>query len=160
MGLVPGELLTEAGEHELNPGRRTVTLVVKNAADRPIAWFILSTKMKPLEVYGLGMNEDFWNTLPLDLKALVTQSVTGVEKELGQAWDALDVPGKKALIDGGAEAIRLSAEENAKFRRIGAEVAEAKVKELEGKGLPARAVYNTMKSLAETHAKTSKSFWD
>jgi urease subunit beta len=36
MALVPGELFAEAGEHELNPGRRTVTLVVKNAADRPI----------------------------------------------------------------------------------------------------------------------------
>ena len=52
------------------------------------------------------------------------------------------------------------AEENAKFRKIGAEVAEAKVKELEGKGLPARAVYTMMKSLAEKHAKTSKNFWN
>ena len=110
--------------------------------------------------FGVAMSEDFWNKLPPDLKTLVTQSVTGVEKEIGQAWDALDVPGKQALLDGGAEAIRLSPEENAKFRRIGAEVAEAKVKELEGKGLMARAVYSTMKSLAEKYAKTSKSFWD
>ena len=36
MAVVPGELITDAGEHELNPGRRTLTLVVKNAADRPI----------------------------------------------------------------------------------------------------------------------------
>jgi TRAP-type C4-dicarboxylate transport system substrate-binding protein len=110
--------------------------------------------------FGLAMNEDFWNKLPPDLKTLVTQSGTGVEKEVGQAWDALDVPGKQALIDGGAEVVRLSPEEHAKFRRIGAEVAEAKVQGLEGKGLPARAVYITMKSLAEKHAKTSKNFWD
>ena len=32
----PGELFTDAGEHTLNPGRRTITLVVENAADRPI----------------------------------------------------------------------------------------------------------------------------
>ncbi len=32
----PGELFTEAGEHTLNPGRRTLTLVVENAGDRPI----------------------------------------------------------------------------------------------------------------------------
>jgi urease subunit beta len=32
----PGELLTDAGDHTLNPGRRTITLVVENAADRPI----------------------------------------------------------------------------------------------------------------------------
>lgn len=34
--MIPGELFTDAGEHPLNPGRRTITLVVKNAADRPI----------------------------------------------------------------------------------------------------------------------------
>jgi urease subunit beta len=32
----PGELLTDAGDHVLNPGRRTLTLVVENAGDRPI----------------------------------------------------------------------------------------------------------------------------
>jgi TRAP-type C4-dicarboxylate transport system substrate-binding protein len=110
--------------------------------------------------FGVAMNPDFWNTLPPDLQALVTKSMTGVEKEVGEAWDALDVPGKKALIDGGAEAIRLSAEENAKFRKIGAEVAEAKVNELESKGMPARAIYTMMKSLADKHAKTSKNFWN
>ena len=33
---LPGELFTDAGDHVLNPGRRTVTLVVQNGADRPI----------------------------------------------------------------------------------------------------------------------------
>jgi len=110
--------------------------------------------------FGIAMNQDFWNKLPPDLKKLVTDSVTGKEKEVGQAWDALDVPGKKFLVDGGAEAIRFSPAENARVRKIGAEVSEAKVKELEGKGLPARAVYNMMRSLAEKHSKTSKSFWN
>ena len=34
--MTPGELFTDAGDHPLNPGRRTVTLVVRNTADRPI----------------------------------------------------------------------------------------------------------------------------
>ena len=34
--MIPGELFTDAGEHELNPGRRSVTLVVENSGDRPI----------------------------------------------------------------------------------------------------------------------------
>ncbi len=34
--MVPGELLAEDGELELNPGRRTLTVVVRNTADRPI----------------------------------------------------------------------------------------------------------------------------
>ena len=34
--MIPGELFTEAGDHALNPGRRTATVVVRNTADRPI----------------------------------------------------------------------------------------------------------------------------
>ena len=36
MSIIPGELLVDAGEHELNPGRPRLTLVVRNAGDRPI----------------------------------------------------------------------------------------------------------------------------
>jgi TRAP-type C4-dicarboxylate transport system substrate-binding protein len=110
--------------------------------------------------FGVVMNPDTWNKLPPDLQALITKSVQGVEKEIGEAWDGLDVPGKKALMDGGGEAIKLSPEEDAKFRKIGAEVAAAKVKELDGKGLPGTAVHQMMKSLADKHSKTSKNFWN
>jgi len=110
--------------------------------------------------FGLGMNEDFWAKLPPDLKKLVTDTVTGKEAEVGQAWDSLDVPGKKAVMDGGGEAIRFSAAESARVRKIGAEVSEAKVKEYEGKGMPGRAVYDQMRGLAEKHSKTSKNFWN
>ena len=34
--MIPGELITDGGDHALNAGRRTVTLVVQNTADRPI----------------------------------------------------------------------------------------------------------------------------
>ena len=34
--MTPGELFTDPGEIELNPGRRTITLVVENASDRPV----------------------------------------------------------------------------------------------------------------------------
>ena len=34
--MIPGELFTDEGEHPLNPGRRTLTLVVRNTGDRPI----------------------------------------------------------------------------------------------------------------------------
>jgi len=110
--------------------------------------------------FGLGLNEEFWNRLPADLKKLVIDSTTGKEAEVGRAWDSLDVPGKKALMDAGGEAIRFSAAEMAKVRKIGAEVSEAKVKEYEDKGMPARAVYTMMRQLSDKHAKTSKNFWN
>ena len=34
--MIPGELLTDPGDHALNPGRRTHTVVVQNTGDRPI----------------------------------------------------------------------------------------------------------------------------
>jgi urease subunit beta len=34
--MIPGELITDDGDHALNSGRRTLTLVVQNSADRPI----------------------------------------------------------------------------------------------------------------------------
>jgi len=34
--MIPGELFVEAGDHALNPGRATQTLVVQNTANRPV----------------------------------------------------------------------------------------------------------------------------
>ena len=90
---------------------------------------------------------------------LVDDSVKGVEKEVGMGWDALDDVGKKLLMDGGGEAIKLSSAEDAKFRKAGDQVTEARLKELEGKGLPARQAFTLIKSLSEKHAKDSRNFW-
>jgi urease subunit beta len=34
--MIPGELFTDGADLVLNPGRRTITLVVRNTGDRPI----------------------------------------------------------------------------------------------------------------------------
>jgi urease subunit beta len=34
--MIPGEMFIDEGEHALNPGRRAITVVVKNTAERPI----------------------------------------------------------------------------------------------------------------------------
>jgi urease subunit beta len=34
--MTPGEIITDDGDHVLNAGRRTLTLVVQNTADRPM----------------------------------------------------------------------------------------------------------------------------
>jgi urease subunit beta len=34
--MIPGELMTDDGEHELNAGRATVTVTVSNTGDRPV----------------------------------------------------------------------------------------------------------------------------
>ena len=80
--------------------------------------------------FGVAMNPEFYGKLPADLKKLVDASTRGVEKEVGEGWDALDTIGKKLIIDGGGEAIRLSKAEDERFRKVGAQVTEAKLKEL------------------------------
>lgn len=109
--------------------------------------------------FGLAMNPAFYDRLPDDLKQLIDRSVTGVEQEIGRAWDALDAPGRQAILAGGATAIRLTPEEDARFRRIGAEVSERTIAQLESRGLPARRVAEMMRALAERHAADSHSFW-
>jgi urease subunit beta len=34
--MIPGEILVDGSDHPINPGRRSITLVVRNTADRPI----------------------------------------------------------------------------------------------------------------------------
>ncbi|MEW6477938.1 MAG: urease subunit beta [Pseudomonadota bacterium] len=34
--MIPGELLIDDGDHDLNPGRTLLTLVVQNTANRPV----------------------------------------------------------------------------------------------------------------------------
>jgi urease subunit beta len=34
--MIPGEYIIEGSDHTINPGRRTLSLVVKNGANRPI----------------------------------------------------------------------------------------------------------------------------
>lgn len=109
--------------------------------------------------FGIGMNPEFYQKLPADLRKLVDESMVGVEKEVGEGWDALDAIGKKLLVEGGSEPIRLSKAEDARFRKVGEQVVVARIKELDGKRLPASEVYKMMKTLSERHAKSSKNFW-
>ncbi len=109
--------------------------------------------------FGLIMNPAYYEKLPADLKKLVDDSVKGQDKAIGEGWDSIDGPGRKVLMDGGMQPIKLDPAEDAKFRKVGAEVAEKTLADLEAKKLPAREVYTLMKTLSEKHAKTSKNFW-
>jgi TRAP-type C4-dicarboxylate transport system substrate-binding protein len=109
--------------------------------------------------FCICMNARSFDRLPPNLKKLIDDSLVGVEKAVGHEWDKLDAPGKAALMKAGMTPVKLSKEEDAKFRAAGAKVAEAKIAELDKKGLPARAVYDLMKRLAAKHEATSYNFW-
>lgn len=104
------------------------------------------------------MNKRAYDSLSPKLKKVIDDSMTGREKELGHAFDVLDAIGKKIMMKAGTTPIKLSAAEAERFRQVGAKVTEARIADLEKKGLPARAVYNMMKALSDKHAKTSLNF--
>ena len=67
--------------------------------------------------------------------------------------------GKKYLMSEGDTPIELSKEQDALFKKIGAEDTARVLKELDGKGLPASKVHAAMQAAAAAAAKTSFSFW-
>jgi TRAP-type C4-dicarboxylate transport system substrate-binding protein len=109
--------------------------------------------------FCICMNEASYNKLPANLKKLIDDSFVGVEKAVGHEWDKLDAIGKGIMVKDGMTPVKLSKVEDDKFRATGAKVAEAHVAAMEKKGLPARAVYDMMKSLAVKNEKTSRNFW-
>jgi TRAP-type C4-dicarboxylate transport system substrate-binding protein len=109
--------------------------------------------------FGIAANEAWFNRLPRDLQQMISESVVGKEKEFGEGVDGLDVAGKRAIVDGGAEIIRLTRAEDDRMRRIAVEVTETNLKSLEAKGAPARAIHGMMKALSERHQRGSRNFW-
>ena len=108
--------------------------------------------------FSVNMNAKRYDSLSAKLKKVIDDTVTGREKEIGHEWDKLDAIGKKIMMKAGMTPIQLSDAEAKKFREVGAKVTEARIAALEKKGLPARAVYTMMKSLAAKHEKTSRNF--
>jgi TRAP-type C4-dicarboxylate transport system substrate-binding protein len=109
--------------------------------------------------FGLGMNPDSYAALPADLQKLIDESLVGKEAEVGARWDGIDAPGKKIMVEAGMEPIKLDAAADAQFKEVGAQVAEARIKEMEEQGLPAREVYQLMQQLAAKYTPGSKNFW-
>lgn len=110
--------------------------------------------------FGVGMNPDFYDGLPADLKAIVDESVQGVAGEIGQGWDALDAIGKKLLMEAGVEPIELTEAELEAWRGLGAQLASEHIANLENDGKPAAQVFQLMKALSAKYEQESMSFWN
>ncbi|OIQ65262.1 urease subunit beta 1 [mine drainage metagenome] len=76
--MIPGELLTDPGDHLLNPGRRTVTLVVENTGDRPIQ---VGSHYHVAETNG---------ALRFDRRQVGREAARGDSLRIGQGNDAVD----------------------------------------------------------------------
>ena len=109
--------------------------------------------------FGVVMNPGSYAKLPPDLQKMIDDTTRTRLEQIGKLWDSADAPGKQYLVSEGDTAIVLSAEQDALFKKIGAEDTARVLKELDGKSLPASKVHAAMKAAAEKNAKTSFSFW-
>ena len=71
-----------------------------------------------------------------------------------------DAPGKKYLMDNGDTPITLSKDQDALFKKVGAEDTAKVLKELDDRGLPGTKVHAAMQAAAAIAGKTSFSFWN
>lgn len=108
--------------------------------------------------FGVAMNQASYDKLPSDLQTLIDDTTRPRIAEIGQLWDAADAPGKQYLVSEGATVITLAQEEDARFKKIGAEDATRVLAELD-KSQPAGKVHAAMKAAAAKAAQSSFSFW-
>jgi TRAP-type transport system periplasmic protein len=109
--------------------------------------------------FGVVMNPASYAKLPPDLQKLIDDSTRPRVDQVGKLWDSADAPGKKYLVSEGDAPIELSNEQNALFKKIGAEDTARVIDELDKKGMPASEVHVAMAAAAAKYGKTSFSFW-
>ncbi len=109
--------------------------------------------------FGIVMNPASYAKLPPDLQKLIDETTLPRIEQVGKLWDAADAPGKKYLESEGSTPIQLSKEQDALFKKIGADDTTKVLAELDKKGLPATKVYTAMKAAAAKAEKNSFSFW-
>jgi len=109
--------------------------------------------------FGVVMNPASYAKLSPDLQKLIDDTTRPRVDEIGKLWDSADAPGKKYLMSEGDTPIELSKDQDALFKKIGADDTARVLAELDQKGMPATKVHAAMKTAADKYAKTSFSFW-
>jgi TRAP-type transport system periplasmic protein len=109
--------------------------------------------------FGVVMNSAAYAKLPPDLQKLIEDTTRPSIDEVGKVWDSADAPGKKYLVSEGDTPIELAPDQDALFKKIGADDTARVLADLDRKGLPATKVYTAMSAAAAKYAKTSFSFW-
>ncbi|MBW4655038.1 MAG: urease subunit beta [Kaiparowitsia implicata GSE-PSE-MK54-09C] len=113
--MIPGELIVDAGEIELNAGRPTQTLTVANTGDRPIQ---VGSHFHFFEVNAaLAFDRDQARGMRLDIPAgTAVRFEPGDEKEvtLVMLAGSREVYGLNAQINGALDAAEPSADTSAK----------------------------------------------
>jgi TRAP-type transport system periplasmic protein len=109
--------------------------------------------------FCICMNKAAFDKLPKDMQKLVEDTFANDSVKPGIIFDSLDKAGKGVMLKAGVKPIVFSDEEDKKIRAIAAKISEDHLARLEKRGLPARKVYETVKSLSAKYTPDSHSFW-
>jgi len=105
------------------------------------------------------MNKAAFDKLPADMRKLVEDTFANDSVKPGLLFDSLDKAGKGVMMKAGMKPIVFAADDDKNIRAIAAKVSETHLAALEKRGLPARKVYETVKTLSAKYTPGSHSFW-
>ncbi|MFN3643531.1 MAG: TRAP transporter substrate-binding protein [Gemmobacter sp.] len=100
-----------------------------------------------ISTFALVMNPASMAELAPDLQAMIRDSVTGREAEIGAIWDGISKAGKGILANAGVEMIEMEPAELARLREAGGRVTQRYIAEIDGKGLKGSAVLSLIQDL-------------
>jgi len=104
--------------------------------------------------FFLVMNLDKWNSLPPDIQKAI-DSVSGYvgARIIDKSQDDAEAPVRKKLADLGIEVIEPTPQELARWTEAAKPLRDKWIAEMEGKGLPGKAVYNEFVRLIGEYTK-------
>lgn len=104
--------------------------------------------------FQVSMNLDRWNGLPADIQKIFRDnSGAAWHAEVGAIWDGSEKGGLGVATRSGNIHIQLSDTEWSKFETAIAPVVDRWIKEMDGKGIDGRALYNKARELVAKHSK-------
>jgi len=106
--------------------------------------------------FFVAMNLKKWQSLPPDLQKIITDVSKKYEDITAKAWGDSDESGWKFCEKLGHEFIKLSPEEDAKFKNAVKPVFDEYVKQVKEKGVDGDAVFKTTQEMVEKYSKEYK----
>lgn len=111
------------------------------------------------ESYSIGyttgfyvmMNKKKWNSLPKDVQKVFNEVSTEWISKHAEAWDVIDVEGRKYTLSLGNKIIPLSKEESARWAEAVKPVIDEWIRSAEGKGFPGKTYVAAIRKLIKKY---------
>jgi len=137
-GLVPFEVAIALGLSELT----TASVELHEGARFGTSTFLFA------------MNKDSYDSLPEDLQAVIDDhSGMALAAEMGEAWNDIELVGKKIARDAGNSVVELSAEATAEFESPFETVAQRWVEEVKAIGVDGEALLEKAEAAVAAHSE-------